>query len=67
MTFNVSNEGQTTHNLEVEGNGVEEGTADLSPGDTDTLTVDLQPGAYEMYCSIDGHRDQGMEGEITVQ
>ena len=67
VTFNVSNDGQTVHDLEVEGNGVEEGTEDLQPGDVGELTVDLEPGTYEMYCSIDGHEDLGMKGEITVQ
>lgn len=67
VTFDVANDGQTVHNLEVEGNGVEEVTDDLEPGDTGQLTVDLQPGTYEIYCAIDSHRDQGMEGEVTVQ
>jgi len=67
VTFQVTNDGQTVHNLEVEGNGVEEVTDDLQPGDQGVLSVDLQPGTYEMYCSIDSHREQGMEGEITVQ
>jgi uncharacterized cupredoxin-like copper-binding protein len=67
VTFNVSNDGQTVHNLEVEGNGVEEVTDDLQPGDKGVLSVDLQPGTYEFYCSIDSHREQGMEGELTVQ
>jgi uncharacterized cupredoxin-like copper-binding protein len=67
VTFDVSNDGGTDHNLEIEGNGVEEVTDTLAPGDTGQLTVDLEPGTYEMYCSIDGHREQGMEGEVTVQ
>ena len=66
VTFDVSNDGTTTHNLEVEGNGVEEVTDDLDAGSTGQLTVDLQPGTYEIYCSIDSHRDQGMEGKLTV-
>ena len=67
VTFNVANDGQTVHNLEVEGDGVEEETETLQPGDTGRLTVDLEPGTYEMYCSIDGHEDLGMKGELTVQ
>ncbi len=66
VTFNVSNDGQTVHNLEIEGDGVEEETEDLQPGSTGELTVELEPGTYEMYCSIDGHEDLGMKGEITV-
>jgi uncharacterized cupredoxin-like copper-binding protein len=67
VTFDVSNDGQTTHNLEIEGDGVEEVTDSLAPGDSGQLTVDLKPGTYEIYCAIDGHRDLGMEGEVTVK
>jgi uncharacterized cupredoxin-like copper-binding protein len=68
VTFDVTNDGATVHNLEIEGNGIEEqGTDDLQPGDTGDLTVDLQPGTYTVYCSIDGHEDLGMKGAITVQ
>jgi uncharacterized cupredoxin-like copper-binding protein len=67
VTIDVKNAGQTVHNLNVEGNGIEEKkTADLQPGDSGKLTLDLKPGKYEMYCSIDGHRASGMEGTITV-
>jgi uncharacterized cupredoxin-like copper-binding protein len=67
VTINVANDGGTTHNLEIEGNGVEEETADLQPGQSDSLSVDLKPGDYEIYCAIDGHKDLGMEGTLTVQ
>ena len=67
VTFDVTNDGTITHNLQIEGNGVEETTDDLAPGDTGELTVDLKPGSYEMYCTIDGHKDLGMEGTVTVQ
>jgi uncharacterized cupredoxin-like copper-binding protein len=37
-------------------------------GGSAKLTVDLnKPGTYEMYCPVDGHREMGMEGEITVK
>lgn len=67
VTFDVSNDGQTTHNVEIEGNGVEDGTDDLAPGSSGSFTADLKPGTYTMYCSIDGHEDLGMKGTITVQ
>ncbi len=65
-TFKVVNNGQTTHALEIEGNGVEEETTDLAPGESAELTVDLAEGEYEIYCPVDGHRAQGMEGTLTV-
>jgi uncharacterized cupredoxin-like copper-binding protein len=69
VTFKVTNDGQITHNLEIEGPAEEqELKQDLAPGASGSMTVDLsQPGKYEFYCPIDGHRDQGMEGEITVK
>jgi uncharacterized cupredoxin-like copper-binding protein len=65
-TFDLTNDGGTDHALEIEGNGIEEETGTVSPGDTASVTVDLESGSYEMYCPIDGHRAQGMEGEISV-
>lgn len=69
VSFKVTNDGQVTHNLEVEGpNGEEELPSDLAPGDSGTLTVDLsKPGTYEFYCPVDNHKQMGMEGEITVE
>jgi plastocyanin len=68
VRFEVTNDGQTAHNLEIEGDGVEEELeADLQPGDGGTLTVDLQPGTYEYYCPVANHKDLGMEGELTVE
>jgi len=68
VSFEVRNDGSTVHDLEVEGEGVEEKTEIIQPGQSATLTVDLsKSGSYEMYCTVDGHRDQGMEGEVTVQ
>lgn len=69
VTFNLTNDGQTTHNIEVEGpNGEAELEQDLAPGESGQLTVDLsEPGTYEMYCPVGNHKDMGMEGEITVR
>jgi plastocyanin len=33
---------------------------------TDSATVDLQPGEYTYYCTIPGHRAQGMQGTLTI-
>ena len=66
-TFTAQNDGGTTHALKIEGPGIEEQqTNNLAPGDSASLTVTLQSGTYELYCPVDGHRDNGMETEITV-
>jgi uncharacterized cupredoxin-like copper-binding protein len=67
VTFRVMNEGTIDHALEVDGQGVEEETETIKPGESAELTVDLsKDGSYEIYCPIDGHRDSGMEGTLTV-
>jgi uncharacterized cupredoxin-like copper-binding protein len=67
VTFRVTNDGSVDHALEVEGQGVEEETETIKPGQTAELTVALsKEGSYEIYCPIDGHRDSGMEGTLTV-
>ena len=65
-TFNVTNKGKFAHNLTVDGAGVQDkATPTLAPGSTGDLTVSLQKGSYEFYCSVDGHKDMGMD--VTVQ
>ena len=65
-TFEATNDGGVDHSLEIEGNGVEEETDTIGPGESASVTVDLESGTYEMYCPIGNHRDLGMSGEITV-
>ena len=67
VTFAITNDGSAPHNLEVEGNGIEEVSATIEGGQKTDFTVHLEPGEYEMYCAIPGHREQGMEGTVTVQ
>ena len=66
IEFKVKNDGSITHALEVEGEGVEQRTDDIAPGESATLKVDLEKGAYEIYCPIDDHKGQGMTGDLSV-
>ena len=66
MTIKLVNESDTPHAVEVEGNGVEEETDTVTGGDVE-LTVDLEPGEYTYYCPVGQHRQQGMEGTLTVE
>ena len=69
VTFNLKNDGQTTHSLEIEDvNGEDvELEGDVSPGSSGTVKADLKPGTYEFYCPVDNHKEMGMTGEITVK
>lgn len=66
-TFVATNNGHTTHALEIEGQGIEEETADLAPGDSAELTVTLEAGEYEFYCPVGNHKDMGMKLDVTVE
>jgi plastocyanin len=61
----MDNPSSVPHAVEVEGNGVEEETKTLTKGTAD-VTVDLKAGKYEFYCPVDGHKEAGMEGTLTV-
>jgi plastocyanin len=65
-TFTVSNEGDFPHALEIEGSGIEEETETLDPGASGSVTVDLAPGEYVLYCPVGDHRERGMEGTLVV-
>ena len=66
VTVELVNESGVPHNVEVEGNGVEEVSETISSGSTE-LTLTLEPGEYTFYCAVPGHREGGMEGTITVE
>ncbi len=65
-TFRAENAGDTVHVLEIEGEGIEEETEELQPGESADLKVRLEPGSYELYCPVDDHEDYGMKGTVTI-
>jgi len=65
-TFDVKNDGKVPHDLAIEGNGTEKATATIPPGQSAKLTVQLKPGSYDFYCSIPGHKQLGMNEDVTV-
>jgi plastocyanin len=63
----VVNEGGAVHDLVVERDGEKvAATETIAPGESTTLTVDLEAGDYVFYCSIANHRGMGMEIDVTV-
>ena len=66
ITFDVRNAGQTPHDLVVVGNGVNAKTPLLNAGATGQVKVTLKPGKYELYCSVPGHKQAGMDLNVTV-
>lgn len=66
LTIELMNDSGIPHNVEVEGNGVEEVSETITEGST-SLNLDLEPGEYTYYCAVPGHREGGMEGTLTVE
>jgi plastocyanin len=66
VTIKLVNESSVPHAVEVEGNGVEEESETVTGGETE-LTVDLEAGEYTFYCPVGQHRQNGMEGTLTVE
>src|SRR5919107_5406586 len=65
--FRAVNDGDVTHALEIEGGGIEEETAEIGPGESAVLEVNLDPGTYVLYCPVGDHKERGMDGTVTVE
>ena len=66
VTFEVKNDGKIPHDLVVKGNGIEAKTPLLDAGESKPLSVDLKPGTYDVYCSVPGHKQAGMDLKLTI-
>ena len=69
VTIDVHNSGTATHSFEIEGNGIEQRTRLVAPDSTVSLTLDLKPGKYEIYCPLGSgmHKRMGMQADLTVE
>ncbi len=65
ITIDFTNMSSLPHDVTIEGNGASGATDQITDSTTST-TVDLDPGTYTFFCSVDGHRAAGMEGTLTV-
>jgi len=67
VRFVVTNNGTVVHSFEIKGDGIDQKTSNLNPGRSETMQIDLQPGSYDTWCPIDGHKDLGMYAQLTVK
>jgi plastocyanin len=67
LTVQSPNESSIDHNIAIEGNGIDERGPVVKDGGVSEIQVDLEPGEYTFYCSVEGHREGGMEGPLTVE
>ncbi len=70
----LSNRGQDAHDLRIRHvdrhghmSGAVQGVSVTASGGLGQASWQLKPGRYELYCSLPGHRQQGMHAVITVR
>jgi plastocyanin len=67
VTIHLTNDSTQDHNVAVaDGDRVLGRSDTVKEAETD-LRLDLQPGEYAFYCTVDAHRASGMEGTLTVR
>jgi plastocyanin len=66
VTIVMDNPSSLPHAVEIEGNGVEVEGETVEKGGVSKASADLKAGDYEFYCPVDGHKQAGMEGTLTV-
>ena len=67
VTFEFTNEANIPHDFKIEKDGEDVGGTEVITGETAEATVELEAGEYTFYCSVGDHREDGMEGELTVE
>lgn len=68
LTIRLRNAGSLAHNLKLTRNGETIGGTPTFPGgETRSGRVNLEPGRYEMVCTVGDHAELGMRGELEVK
>ncbi len=65
----MPNESSVQHNIALKDEGgqvIQEGDV-VGQGGTSMFTAMLKPGTFEFVCTVPGHEEGGMKGELTVK
>jgi len=67
VTVHFTNQSAVAHNVTIQTQSGQfvAGTATIS-GSSTSVTANLSPGTYTYYCSVDSHRQAGMQGTLVV-
>jgi plastocyanin len=65
ITITMTNPSSLQHDIAIKG-GVNANGDVVGQGGKSVVTVNLKPGKYTFYCSVDGHEAAGMNGELDV-
>jgi len=64
LTVEMPNKSGTPHDIVIDGKG--QGQV-VQNGGTSRFSATFSAGNYTYYCSVDGHRQAGMQGTLTVE
>ena len=70
VTVELRNSGEDPHNLVVSPEGTHSSLAtfsELDPGTYERRAVTLEPGRYQLWCSLEFHEGLGMSTTLRVQ
>jgi iron uptake system EfeUOB component EfeO/EfeM len=65
ITFAVTNDADEKRGFQIVGNGIRESLGKIKPGETSTLTVNLEPGRYTAFCPE--RREEQMTFKVTEE
>jgi plastocyanin len=67
VTIDFTNPSALEHDVAIEGDGKEiAGTEVIAESET-SVSTELAAGTYTFFCTVPGHREAGMEGELSVK
>ena len=64
ISIEMPNRSTTPHDIVIDGKGKGEV---VQGGGTSKFSASFDAGKYTYYCSVDGHRQAGMQGTLTVK
>jgi plastocyanin len=68
VRITMKNPSPVPHNVSIEGaGGLNKQGPTVGKGGASEVEAPLKAGTYTYYCSVDGHRQAGMEGKLTVK
>lgn len=65
VTLNIENLGALQHDFKIDNPNLYSGM--IPPGQSASLVLNLPAGTYQYYCTVEGHADAGMVGNVIAQ
>jgi plastocyanin len=68
VTIDFTNQSPVGHNVTIsDSSGKTLGATQTVTGSDTSTSVNLKPGTYTFFCSVDSHEQAGMKGTLTVK